>query len=125
MHHFLLIISLLSSCQAFVVQGNRWGPPRRHDSALHSSSTAGQDIINNNEVKTCDILSLNSIRSTLIRQEETIIFALIERSQFRHNAIVYERGGFGNLGVPMGSTPVDDDTELSFLEYMLAGTVGD
>ena len=75
-------------------------------------------------IKTCDILSLESIRSTLIRQEETIIFALIERSQFRHNPIVYERGGFGNLGLPLGSTPVDgDDTQLSFLEYMLVGTV--
>jgi hypothetical protein len=75
------------------------------------------------KIKTRDLLSLESIRSTLIRQEETIIFALIERSQFRHNPIVYQRGGFGNLGLPLGSTPVDDDTELSFLEYMLVGTV--
>jgi len=76
-----------------------------------------------NKIKTCDILSLESIRSTLIRQEETIIFALIERAQFRHNEIVYKRGGFGDLGSPMGSTPVEDDTELSFLEYFLVGTV--
>jgi len=74
-------------------------------------------------IKTVDVLSLDSIRDTLIRQEETIIFALIERSQFRRNAIAYEKGGFGDLGVPIGSTPVDDcDDKLSFLEYMLVGT---
>lgn len=74
-------------------------------------------------VKTVDVLSLDSIRSTLIRQEETIIFALIERAQFRRNTIAYEKGGFGDLGIPAGSTPpVDSDDKLSFLEYMLVGT---
>lgn len=72
-------------------------------------------------VKTSEILSLESIRSTLIRQEETIIFALIERAQFRRNDIVYQKGGFGDLGCPLGSK--DGDGELSFLEYMLMGTV--
>ena len=32
-----------------------------------------------------DALSLNSIREALIRQEDTIIFALIERAQFGRN----------------------------------------
>jgi chorismate mutase len=76
-------------------------------------------------LKTIDVLSLDSIRSSLIRQEETIIFALIERAQFRQNLIVYRKGGFGNLGIPVGSTPVTDNDEefqLSFLEYMLVGT---
>ena len=40
---------------------------------------------------TSDILSLESIRSSLIRQEETIIFALIERAQFLSNDVVYSR----------------------------------
>jgi chorismate mutase len=85
-------------------------------------------------VTTRDVLSLDSIRNSLIRQEETIIFALIERAQFRHNPIVYQKGGFGNLGLPMGcSRPVvadghhveeeEEDEPLSFLEYMLLGTV--
>ena len=80
-------------------------------------------------VKTVDILSLNSIRNTLIRQEETIIFALIERAQYRQNSIVYRPGGFGSsLGIPPGSrvptiNDIDEpDTELSFLEYFLVGT---
>jgi len=73
-------------------------------------------------VKTIDVLSLDSIRSTLIRQEETIIFALIERAQFRQNLIVYRKGGFGSLGVPVGSTPVENGEELSFMEWMMVGT---
>ena len=34
------------------------------------------------------VLSLNNIRQSLIRQEDSIIFSLIERSQFAHNAPV-------------------------------------
>ena len=42
------------------------------------------------EVSTSDIFSLDSIRATLIRQEETIIFAMIERAQFRRNLAIYD-----------------------------------
>ena len=41
-------------------------------------------------------LLLSNVRSVLIRLEETIIFALIERAQFRLNPIVYEAGAFGD-----------------------------
>ena len=34
--------------------------------------------------------SLASVRQSLIRQEETIIFALIERAQFRRNDAIYQ-----------------------------------
>jgi len=44
-----------------------------------------------------DHLLLKSVRSSLVRQEETIIFALIERAQFRRNAPIYERGRFGDV----------------------------
>ena len=37
-------------------------------------------------------LLLSNIRSVLIRQEETIIFALIERAQFRRNPVAYQAG---------------------------------
>ena len=40
-------------------------------------------------------LSLRNIRDVLIRLEETIIFGLIERAQFRHNRIIYEPDGVG------------------------------
>ncbi|HOV15473.1 MAG TPA: hypothetical protein PK771_14395, partial [Spirochaetota bacterium] len=38
-------------------------------------------------------LKLKNIRSNLIRQEETIIFALIERAQFKTNDIIYKKSG--------------------------------
>ncbi|KAI9503297.1 chorismate mutase, partial [Coemansia spiralis] len=35
---------------------------------------------------------LGELRDTLVRLEDTIIFALIERSQFKHNSSIYEAG---------------------------------
>jgi len=113
-----------------------WGPLVRSTFAsstamtrLSSTALAHDEstVVENEErpyVKTADVLSLDSIRSTLIRQEETIIFALIERAQFRQNLIVYEAGGFGNLGVPSESTVPEkqENKLLSFLEFMLVGT---
>lgn len=129
MIQFLSLISLLTSCRAFAVYGNRWGPPRTivGASTQHHIATDPQEHVveleEENKIKTVDILSLESIRSTLIRQEETIIFALIERAQFRHNDVVYKAGGFDGLGLPLGSTLVENNVELSFLEYFLIGTV--
>ncbi len=40
-------------------------------------------------------LEVNNVRNVLIRLEETIIFALIERTQFLRNAAIYEPGRFG------------------------------
>lgn len=40
-------------------------------------------------------LSLDSIRTTLCRLEETILFGLVERARYRHNAIIYEPDGAG------------------------------
>ncbi len=42
-------------------------------------------------------LKLENIRNVLIRQEETIIFALIERAQYKQNHRIYEADGFENL----------------------------
>ncbi|GFH47615.1 chorismate mutase [Chaetoceros tenuissimus] len=117
-----------SPSQAFAMN-NRWGPKHTSSSAvslqtaLSATSTAAST--EDSKVKTSDILSLDSIRSTLIRQEETIIFAIIERAQFRQNDVVYEQGGFGDLGVPLGANPdyfKERSEQLSFLEYMLIGT---
>jgi chorismate mutase len=113
---FAVAIFLPSCTVAFA----QWGPERRStrvSMSTHSGSTKAEE-----KIKTVDVLSLESIRSTLIRQEETIIFALIERAQFRQNPIAYEKGGFAGLGTPVGVTPVESDEELSFLEYMLIGT---
>jgi len=43
-------------------------------------------------------LLLENVRSVLIRLEETIIFALIERAQFRQNPIIYRKGAFPQIG---------------------------
>jgi len=86
----------------------------------HIKSTTRHATTDN--VTTKDVLSLSSIRSTLIRQEETIIFALIERAQFRRNEVVYQKGGVPGLGWPVGALG-EEDLELSFLDFMLIGTV--
>jgi chorismate mutase len=98
-----------------------WGPSvPKVDTALFTSTSVNHE--KDECLKTVDVLSLDSIRSSLIRQEETIIFALIERAQFRQNDIVYRKGGFGSLGIPAGSHDPRNGDELSFLEYMLVGT---
>ena len=93
-------------------------------SSLSSSSTS--DDKEEENITTRDLLSLDYIRSTLIRQEETIIFALIERSQFRQNDICYVPGGVPGLGVPPGSNVDENESEedFSFLDFMFTGTVG-
>ena len=47
------------------------------------------------EVMTNDLLQIDNIRAALNRLEETIIFALIERAQFKLNEIIYKQGAFG------------------------------
>ena len=56
-------------------------------------------------------LKLENIRNVLIRQEETIIFALVERAQFKQNEIIYAPGG---IPIP--------NFDGSFVEYLLHGT---
>jgi len=41
-------------------------------------------------------LLLSNIRNVLARLEETIIFDLIERAQFRHNPVIYRSGPLGS-----------------------------
>ena len=56
-----------------------------------------------------EVLHLSRIRSTLIRQEETIIFALVERAQFKVNDKIYEKGAI----------EIQTSEPTSFLDYML------
>ncbi|HPO48998.1 MAG TPA: chorismate mutase [Spirochaetota bacterium] len=53
-------------------------------------------------------LKLETIRSNLIRQEETIIFAFIERAQFKTNEVIYKEGG---INIPK--------YQGNFLSYLL------
>ncbi|GAB4815345.1 hypothetical protein N2152v2_002391 [Parachlorella kessleri] len=61
-------------------------------------------------------LSLANIRQSLIRQEDTIIFSLIERAQFARNDAVYQWGG---VSVPAF---MPDGRQYTFLEYLLRET---
>lgn len=61
-------------------------------------------------------LELNNIRETLIRQEDTIIFSIIERAQFAANAPVYQPDA---VPVPEFSA---DGRRYSLLEYILRQT---
>lgn len=56
-------------------------------------------------------LELASIRSNLIQQEETIIFSLIERAQFKINSKIYN---YKEIKIP--------DYSFSFMEYLLKKT---
>lgn len=117
-----LAIGNSSVCHAFA----RLSPDSSHLNSQQPRWRSRLDATINgstkDNIKTLEVLSLDSIRSSLIRQEETIIFSLIERAQYRHNPIVYEKGGLGDMGVPPGSKSDGQGDNLSFLEYMLIGT---
>lgn len=53
--------------------------------------------MSNNFFITDNPLSLDGIRSVLIRLEDTIIFSCIERAQFAHNPKIYQPGAFEEL----------------------------
>jgi chorismate mutase len=55
-------------------------------------------------------INLETLRSDLIRLEETIIFGLIERSQFKQNPAIYQPGG------------ISEKFEESFLDFFLCET---
>lgn len=66
-------------------------------------------------IQVCD---LQQLRNTLIRQEETIIFALIERSQFALNPTCYVKGA-----IPSTEKEVNDIlSNCTFLDYVLQQT---
>ena len=56
-------------------------------------------------------LNLDSLREQLIRQEETIIFAMIERAQFKQNQAIYQNGSIQIV-----------NHSGSFLDYLLRET---
>merc|ERR1712079_345172 len=82
--------------------------PRR--SWLHEKSTKrpqrAQDLSQQ--------LSLENIRSSLIRQEDSIIFSLIERAQFRRNDVVYQ-----SEAIPVPGYDPYTGARYSLLEYVL------
>jgi chorismate mutase len=103
---FIFLILLIShSCYSLLLKAHE---------IVRSFRSRGFSSMHMESLKTADVFSLESIRSTLIRQEETIIFALIERAQYRANHVIYDKNTFtfkSSSGEP-----------LSFLEWMLIET---
>ncbi len=65
-------------------------------------------------------LSLDALRNTLIRLEETIIFALIERAQFARNEIIYKvNPDSTEFSFASSESPI---STCSFMEYFLLET---
>jgi chorismate mutase len=62
------------------------------------------------------VVRLEDVRGALLRQEDSIIFALIERAQFSRNEAVYEPGA---IPVPAYDR---DGRCFTFLEYFLRDT---
>lgn len=81
-----------------------------------NATTSDEDQVN-----MIDVPSLDAIRESLIRLEETIIFALIERAQYRQNLVVYQKQD--NMPSPPGSVVPEglEDEPLSVLDYLLIG----
>ena len=67
-------------------------------------------------------LALSDLRGQLIRLEETIIFALIERAQFARNAPVYTPGAAAVFGAGAQPATLGESFGGSFLDYMLRET---
>ena len=66
--------------------------------------------------------SLDGVRDSLIRQEETIIFALIERAQYARNAEIYDRDAYSTSLNEDRLHPKLQGRKVSFLEAMLFET---
>jgi chorismate mutase len=90
-------------------------PPQQRRSQRQSIAAAAASASTAEEQSDrSSALSLENIRQTLIRLEDTIIFSLIERAQFSLNAPVYE--------VDAIPVPGPDGRHQSLLEYLLRET---
>lgn len=91
-------------------------PPHTHTSQPHAVVAQSADVAasTSGDTDRSAALQLDSIRQSLIRQEDTIIFALIERAQFAHNEAVYRADD--RIPVPAFSP---DGRRYSLLEYIL------
>lgn len=65
---------------------------------LHASSSSPFSCTKKKRVDESDILTLESIRHSLIRQEDSIIFSLLERAQYCYNSDTYDRNAFSMDG---------------------------
>lgn len=81
--------------------------------AAAAEAAPSPDLTTDPSLDLSSALSLDNIRQTLIRLEDTIIFSLIERAQFARNKAVYEAGAIPVPGFQA------DGRRYSLLEYLL------
>ena len=105
--YLLFCLIILTNTLLFVLSLQKLPKVRKILLNLSEKSTNKENYVD-------DVFSLNSIRGTLIRQEETIIFALIERAQFKKNNKIYNNNGW-NLKKP-------DSSSASLLDWMFIQT---
>ena len=91
-----------------------------NDGDLDARATAARDRVNGGGVNESvdyedlsDRLKLDNVRQSLIRQEDSIIFALIERAQYKLNSAIYAKNA-----VPVPCFAPNGD-RASMLEFML------
>ncbi|XP_039809512.1 chorismate mutase 1, chloroplastic isoform X3 [Panicum virgatum] len=87
------------------------GPAPTRTKALRATSNSATPVAKEERVDRSEILTLDSIRQTLIRLEDSIIFGLLERAQYRYNADTYDSNSFHM-----------DGFEGSLVEYIVTET---
>lgn len=68
-----------------------WFPKNRVKSVQASASLGSKNV---SRIDESDIYTLDGIRSSLIRQEDSIIFSLVERAQYCYNGDTYDPKAF-------------------------------
>ncbi|KAF3591756.1 hypothetical protein DY000_02025535 [Brassica cretica] len=86
-------------------------PPRSGASSVHAVMTLAGSLVGKKRVDESESLTLEGIRNSLIRQEDSIIFGLLERAKYCYNADTYDPTAFDM-----------DGFNGSLVEYMLKGT---
>ena len=90
---------------------------QKHQRPTHSDILKIMHSASTSEFSADKIITLDSVRNELIRLEETIIFGLIERSQFKTNPAIYVDGE----ATLLKNTDKNNHTE-SFLDFFLEQT---
>ncbi|KAJ4960085.1 hypothetical protein NE237_019995 [Protea cynaroides] len=68
--------------------------PRKFIQSIQASAVSAARLESKKRVDESESLTLDGIRYSLIRQEDSIIFSLLERAQYCHNADTYSQNAF-------------------------------
>ncbi|XP_052482150.1 chorismate mutase 3, chloroplastic [Gossypium raimondii] len=106
-------ISHFTPRNAFKVMATSFGANVYRSLGISHSSSSNIRFSKKPRVDESENLTLNSIRQSLIRQEDSIIFSLLERAQYCYNPDTYKQDSFSMDGFH-GS--------LSLVEFMVRET---